>query len=348
MAFTNQNIKLLCLSLVLVLGHWAFQASSARPLDHEQVSMRERHEQWMARHGREYKDDIEKEKRFQIFKENVKRIEEFNRGSGNGKKSYTLGVNAFTDLTNEEFKAIYANNKWKPSNISNSQKTSFSYDGDLADVPSSMDWRTMGAVTGIKDQGPCGCCWAFAVVAAVEGLNAIKTQNLESLSEQQLLDCNGRHMGCDGGYLDTAFDYIKESQGLTTESEYPYHKGPMQQCMVQTDQSQTNTVSITGYKIAENEVEMMKAVSQQPIAVRIDASDENFAAYNGSIFNGPCGTDLDHEVALIGYGTDDATGYDYWLLKNSWGTSWGENGFMRIVRGQNLCGIGIHAAYPTM
>ncbi|KAJ0446756.1 putative fruit bromelain [Helianthus annuus] len=171
----------------------------------------------MARYGRTYKDAAEKERRSKIFHDNVQYIQSFNNAMNKG---YKLAVNEFADLTNEEFRT--ARNRFKAHECSPST-SAFRYE-NVTTVPSSMDWRKKGAVTPVKDQGQCGCCWAFSAVAAMEGITQLKTGKLVSLSEQELVDCDtsGVDQGCEGGLVDNAFDFIVNNKGLTTETNYPY------------------------------------------------------------------------------------------------------------------------------
>ncbi|KAI9071801.1 hypothetical protein K1719_046233 [Acacia pycnantha] len=332
--------KILPLALVL-LGMLASQASS-RIL--QEASMQERHEQWMIQHGRVYKDIQEKEKRFNIFKQNVEYIEGFNR---DGTKPYKLGLNQFADLTNEEFTA--SRNRFKGHMCSSITRTpSFKYE-NVSGVPSSVDWRQQGAVTPIKNQGECGCCWAFSAVAATEGITKLSTGKLISLSEQELVDCDtGVDQGCEGGLMDDAFKFIIKNNGINSEADYPY-KGVDGTCNAHEEGN--HVASIKGYEDvpANSEQALQKAVVNQPVSVAIDASGSDFQFYKSGIFTGSCGTELDHGVTAIGYGVSDNT--EYWLVKNSWGTEWGEEGYIRMQRNvdaqEGLCGIAMQASYPT-
>ncbi|RWR83316.1 senescence-specific cysteine protease SAG39-like protein [Cinnamomum micranthum f. kanehirae] len=325
-----------------ILSIWANQ-SSGRKL-HE-TSMSEMHEQWMAQHGRVYKDAAEKEQRLKIFKENVEFIHSFNNA---GEKPYKLGINEFVDLTNEEFRTT--RNGFRASMVRPMRTTSFMYD-NVTVVPSAMDWRKKGAVTPIKNQGQCGSCWAFSAVAATEGITQLTTGKLISLSEQELVDCDtgGEDEGCWGGFMDQAFDFIQHNKGLTTEANYPY-KGVGGTC--NRKKSTNHAADINGHEDvpANSEKALLQAVANQPVSVAIDASGSAFQFYSSGVFTGDCGTELDHGVTAIGYGIT-TNGTKYWLVKNSWGTGWGEEGYIRMQRDVDaaggLCGIAMSASYPT-
>ncbi|XP_038684098.1 senescence-specific cysteine protease SAG39-like [Tripterygium wilfordii] len=330
----------ICLFLIFIFSTLASLAMSRTLQD---ASMLEKYQQWMHRYGRAYKDEAEKEQRFKIFSQNVARIEAFNKA---GNKFYKLGINEFADLTNEEFRT--SRNRLKGHMVSNDD-VSFKYQ-NVTGIPSSMDWRREGAVTPVKNQDQCGCCWAFSAVAAVEGITKLRTGKLVSLSEQELVDCdvNSEDKGCQGGLMDDAFKFIIKNHGLTTERNYPY-KGADGKC--NTRMAANHAVKIKGYQNvpANNEMALLNAVAHQPISVAIDAGGFEFQFYFGGVFKGSCGNQLNHGVAAVGYGVAE-DGTKYWLVKNSWGPEWGEKGYIRMQRDVKqkggLCGIAMMASYP--
>ncbi|XP_049383992.1 zingipain-2-like [Solanum stenotomum] len=344
MAFNFCLKNIIVLVLFLILSLCPFIVTSR---DLKESSMLERHEKWMAHHGRVYKDDIEKEHRFKTFKENVEFIESFNQ---NGTQRYKLAINKYADLTTEEFKASFMglDTSLLSQQESTDTTTSFKY-GSVTEVPYSMDWRKSGSVTEIKDQGVCGCCWAFSAVAAIEGAYQIANNELISLSEQQLLDCSTQNKGCEGGLMTVAYDFLLQNNGggITTETNYPYEAA---QKVCKTEQSAA--VTISGYEVVpSSESSLLKAVVNQPISVGIAANHE-FHMYGSGIYDGSCSPSLNHAVTVIGYGTSEEDGTKYWIVKNSWGSSWGEEGYMRIARDVGVdgghCGIAKVASFPTV
>ncbi|XP_059284256.1 ervatamin-B [Lycium ferocissimum] len=304
--------------------------------------MLNRYQNWLQKYSRKYQNKDEWNMRFGIYQSNVQFIDFFNSLN----LSYNLTDNAFADMTNQEFKSVYFGYK-EPKQTRQQAATNVTY--DISKLPVSVDWRKKGAVTKVKDQKKCGSCWAFSAVAAVESINQIKTGKLVSLSEQELVDCDvySENQGCNGGFMENAFDFIMKHGGITTEKNYPYI-GKDQKC--NTTKAKQHAVTISGYEqVPDNEDALQTAVVKQPISVAIDAMGYDFQLYSGGIYSGIfCGHMLNHGVTLIGYGVEDDE--KYWLVKNSWGSYWGEDGYIKIKRGSNdnkgMCGIAMQASYP--
>ncbi|EPS62067.1 cysteine proteinase, partial [Genlisea aurea] len=298
-------------------------------------------ESWAAKHKKSYADSDQKARRFEIFKDNLKYVEERNAA---GDRKYKLGLNRFSDLTNEEYRTGFLGRK--PNRSPGTKSVGFATGN--GSVPAAVDWRTRGAVTPVKDQGNCGTCWAFSAIASVEGINEIVTGNLISLSEQELVDCDTNDDGCGGGDMDTAFQFIIINGGIDTEADYPYKQADGR-CNKQ--KRNKKAVSITGYVdvTPNSETALQAAAANQPVSVGIEAGGQDFQNYESGIFTGSCGTDIDHGVAVVGYGTQG--GVDYWIVKNSWGSDWGEGGYIRMQRNvgskTGLCGIAMEGVYPT-
>jgi len=249
-------------------------------------------------------------------------------------------LNHLADLTNAEYQALYLG-----THITVDYKPLYE---ELAPLADSVDWRTKGAVSEIKDQGQCGSCWSFSATGSIEGIHEIKTGKLVSLSEQNLMDCSGSYgnQGCNGGLKDNAFKYVVANKGIDTEASYPY-TGKQGTCHFSTANI---GATITGYKDVSSgsETALTTAINTQPVSVAIDASQNSFQLYkSGVYYEAACSsTRLDHGVLAVGYGTD--SGKDYYIVKNSWGTSWGQKGYIWMSRNQkNNCGIATQASYPT-
>ncbi|XP_059647820.1 cysteine proteinase mucunain-like [Cornus florida] len=307
--------------------------------------LRSIYESWLVRHGKNYNAIGEKEKRFEIFKDNLRFIDERNAEN----RPYKVGLNKFADLTNDEYRSKFVGSKFdRKKMLSTPRSDRYAFRaGD--DLPESVDWRSKGAVAPVKDQGQCGSCWAFSTVGSVEGINKIVTGDMITLSEQELVDCDKSYNnGCNGGLMDYAFEFIINNGGIDSEADYPY-KATDGMC----DQNRKNArvVTINGYEdVPENdEKSLQKAVASQPVSVAIEAGGRDFQLYTSGVFTGHCTQQLDHGVVAVGYGTED--GKDYWIVRNSWGPNWGESGYIRMERNINTktgkCGIAMEASYPT-
>jgi C1A family cysteine protease len=291
---------------------------------------------WMIEQGKTYAAE-EFFAKYEVFKTNFDFVAAHNAGN----HSWTVELNKFADLTRGEFKAIYLG--FKPD-FRLTQPVRALYTGPQAYPSGSLDWSQMGAVTGVKDQGQCGSCWAFSTTGSMEGAIQIKWKVLNSLSEQELVDCGGAYgnLGCNGGLMDRAFKYA-EANGLCSEKDYPY-TAKNGNCNKAGCTAQPYT-KLTGYKdVTTNENSLGAAVDIGPVSVAIEADQQGFQLYKGGVFSGVCGQNLDHGVLTVGYGTD--TGQDYWKVKNSWGTSWGEQGYIRMIRNKDECGIANEPSYP--
>jgi C1A family cysteine protease len=295
--------------------------------------------------SKRYSTIQELEQRFDIFRTNLKNIVSHNLDFT---QNFTMGVNQFTDLTPEEFKAKYINGGLRTEVSSYGCK---SFSSSASGTPSSIDWRTKGAVTSVKDQGQCGSCWTFSATGAVEGAWAIAKGQLVDLAEQELVDCAtgiayGSH-GCNGGQMEGAFKYIIEN-GQCALSSYSYtaKDGTCQKCSAVAHISSCSDVN------PNDQISLKAAVAQQPVAVAISADTRLFQSYSsGVITSSSCYTSLDHGVLIVGYGTEN--GQDYWEVKNSWGTSWGNNGYVKIARSSStndpgVCGIAMDPSFPTV
>ncbi len=224
-------------------------------------------------------------------------------------------------------------------------------------VPESVDWRKRNAVTPVKNQANCGSCWSFSATGSIEGINAITNHKLVNVSEQELIDCSsmyGNH-GCEGGLMDNAFKYVIDNGGLCSEEDYPYNAD---QGMCQSNNCK-NIVVISDYADVEpnNEKVLMRAVAHQPISVAIQANLTSFRFYKSGVYQDPdCGDDLDHGVLIVGYGKDMFQGLDYWIVKNSWTSKWGDEGYVKILRNyekyggdpSGMCGIAVQPSYPII
>ncbi|UJR12560.1 hypothetical protein I4U23_016736 [Adineta vaga] len=298
---------------------------------------------------KQYASNAEEITRRSIWEDHIALIRKHNLEADIGLHTYTLGMNKYGDMTNKEF-VKQMNGLKRSSNVSFSGTCDQYVAPTNFKRPTTVDWRTKGYVTPIKDQGQCGSCWAFSTTGALEGQHFAKTQQLVSLSEQNLVDCSTDYgnYGCDGGLMDNAFKYIKENNGIDTETSYPYE--------ARDDTCRFNTKNVgatdTGCKDVKqySEDDLQDAIATVgPVSVAIDASQTSFQLYKSGVYNEKqCSPEqLDHGVLAVGYGSK--SGHDYYIVKNSWGTSWGIKGYIWMSRNKkNQCGIATLASYPTV
>lgn len=288
-------------------------------------------------HDRVYSSLDEFHKRFNIFVDNMNFAEEQNKKS----TRMTLGITQYSDKTYDEFHHLFTK-FGRPFH-----NTCDTFISDNIDDSDSFDWREQGGVTSVKDQGQCGSCWSFSAIGAMEGAWYILRKELIDLSEQQLVDCSksyGNH-GCNGGLMDNAFQYSIDN-GVCGANDYPYtaEVDECEKCDVIASFSDCRDVS------PNNEVDLRKAVFTSPVSIAIEADTRVFQLYTaGIITSESCGTNLDHGVLVVGYGEED--GVKYWIVKNSWGAGWGEDGYVRIERtddtnSEGICGVAMQPSFP--
>jgi C1A family cysteine protease len=272
-----------------------------------------------------------------IFESNLKYIHSHNSDVN---KPYTLSVNEYADMSWNEFKTKYVGNV---PYVGVPRRVAVASTQLPPSLPTHVDWRQTNKVSPIKNQRACGSCWAFSAISSIETNHAILNGTLVALSEQQLVDCSTENSGCNGGLMDLAFQYA-ESHSICAENEYPYeaYDGKCKPCG-----GIINVKSIVDIPAGDEDA-MKEAVSRGAISVAIEADKMDFQFYSAGVFNSKtCGTNLDHGVSVIGYGVDADRG-DYWIVRNSWGDSWGEKGYIRLARGVNQCGVALSSSYPVL
>ncbi|XP_044731291.1 uncharacterized protein LOC123294240 [Chrysoperla carnea] len=297
---------------------------------------------YIQKFNKTYETKIEYKRRFNIFKQNMKKIKELNQYE-QGTAKY--GTTMFTDMTRKEFEQYLGYNP----NLGNANNLPL----PMADIPNielpdAVDWRKEGAVTGVKNQGQCGSCWAFSVTGNVEGQYYLKNKKLLEFSEQELVDCDKLDDGCSGGLMDNAYRSIEKLGGLETESDYPY-EARNDKCIL--NKSKVRVQLKGAVNITSDEVGMAKWLAKNgPISIAINANAMQF--YMGGVshpWKVLCNPkQLDHGVLIVGYGTTRNQFFNktmpYWIVKNSWGKLWGEQGYYRIYRGGGTCGVN---QYPS-
>jgi C1A family cysteine protease len=325
---------------------WGQEFEDYSSLNHKAIF-----QEWKKDFGKTYVSLVDEAAHYLTFLDNLYLITETNAEH----LSYRLRLNQFADLNSEQFKLMIHGHtgscyKRDPSRRVINANTA----GDVGANPTSIDWRNNNGknyVTPVKNQGQCGSCWAFSTTGSLECDSAIAGKPLTSLSEQQLVDCSHAYgnLGCDGGTMDAAFKYVKANGGLCSETAYPY-KGVGGTCKSST--CGTFYDPITGYTdvTTDSEASLTTAVASGCVSVAIEADQTAFQFYSSGILSGTCGTSLDHGVLLVGYGSQ--SGSEYWWLKNSWGTSWGEKGYCQLCRNCNKngakgeCGVNEEPSFP--
>lgn len=294
-----------------------------------------------------------------VFAENLRKILSHNQKED---KTFTMAMNEFGSMTEEEF--VKARMGFKQPRLDVERNgpiapriTYLRNEVAMADPPAEFDWTQKGMVASVKNQGSCGSCWAFSAVAAMESAYAIKTGKLVEFSEQMLVSCDDTDYGCQGGWMDSAFDWVERiSGGLCTEADYPYSSG-MSSARGECQRSQCQVVPDSAPKgyvdVPSNENAMAAALAQHgPLSVAIEADQAAFQFYHTGVMTGTCGTHLNHGVLIVGYGVDKTSGIPFWKVKNSWGAGWGEEGYIRIQRNKRWpvggqCGISQKPSYPV-
>jgi C1A family cysteine protease len=281
---------------------------------------------FIAEHNKQYSTD-QFFNRYNIFKANVDYIRQENDKS----LSYTLGMNQFGDLTANEFKTQVVGGCFAGRQGASEPLPSMGAD------PDPVNWQAQGRVQRVKNQGQCGSCWAFSAIGSLESADAISKQAApQDLSEQQLVDCAGSqgNQGCNGGLMNQAFDYLMQFGGSEGQSDYPY---TARDGSCKADKGKVKVQVKNHKELQASEDALGRALKDGPVSVAIEADQSIFQFYKSGVLDGNCGKNLDHGVLAVGYGADSNHGY--WIVKNSWGTSWGNQGYVWIRQGKNMCGI---------
>jgi len=296
---------------------------------------------FILKYKKHYTSD-EFQRRLNIFRENKAEIARLNHQSFEKNLTTKFGINKFADLSKEEFKAKYMG--YKPSHVESKIEETLHL---TAPLPASLDWRTKGAVSPIKNQEQCGSCWAFSATEGVESAWFLSKGQLLQLSPQQIVSCDTYDGGCNGGDLPTAFQYVQQN-GLETGAVYPYTSGNGDSGTCNYN-SQDVVAHISGFKYATtsgNETQMQVAmVTNGPLSICVDA--ETWQYYQSGVITHGCGDSLDHCVQIVGWSQTSAN-VPYWIIRNSWGTDWGLNGYLWVERNKDECGVSDEATWVTI
>ncbi|XP_007249826.2 cathepsin S [Astyanax mexicanus] len=300
---------------------------------------------WKKKHYKSYSTEVEEMGRREIWERNLQLISLHNLEASMDIHTYDLAMNHMGDLTREEILDMMAGTR-VPRRLK--ERSSFvSFAG--VQVPDSVDWREKGYVTNVKQQGSCGSCWAFSAAGALEGQLMRTTGQLVSLSPQNLVDCSSKYgnKGCHGGFMSQAFQYVIDNGGIDSDASYPYN-GMDGQCKYNPSDRAANCTSYSFLPEGNEEALKTAVATIGPVSVAIDATRPQFILYRSGVYYDPsCTKNVNHGVLVVGYGT--LNGEDYWLVKNSWGTGFGDGGYIRMARNKgNMCGIASYCCYPIM
>lgn len=310
-------------------------------------------EEFKDKYNKDYQTEDEEVYRAGVWSSNIDVIKGHNAEAEAGVHSFHLGENELADMTSDEITAYF--NGLLSTEPARSGVL-FNADISVEDLPAAVDWRDKKVVTPVKNQEQCGSCWAFSTTGSLEAAHALSTKTLVSLSEQNLVDCSakqGNH-GCLGGLMDFGFQYIKDNGGIDTEESYPYTAKTGKECLYNASNSGATLTSWVDIPHG-SEADLQKAVATVgPVSVGIDASRPTFHFYKKGVYHDKTcsSTKLDHGVLAVGYGTEKATNHkakDFWIVKNSWGATWGMQGYINMARNkENSCGIATSASYPVV
>jgi cathepsin F len=305
-------------------------------------------QKFIKKYNKKYESMNEYLARFNVFRQNLLQTLK------SGKQNHRTGITKFSDLTQQEFAKTYLNLEFPATALLNLYPAQVKHPNAS---PDAFDWRDKGVVAPVKDQGSCGSCWAFSTVGNLEGLYALKKGVVKTFSEQLLVDCDTSDSGCNGGLMELSFTWLKKNGGFQLDTDYPY-TGRKSTC--KQDKSKFVDMTVTGYvklgssastwsPVDEDEVKDF-LVETGPLAIALNANP--LQTYTGGVLDltkSQCNPDgMNHAVTLVGYGTEEKSGLDFWIVKNSWGKSWGESGYFRIARGKGTCGINQYITTATV
>jgi len=318
-----------------------YKMSTAQTTNQVPEHVKQMFNSWKSQYERGYGVDAEEAYRLQVFNENYNTVNSLNARGG-----ASFELNKFGDMTKEEFKKTYLGAQQDDSLKTNVESL------NTLKLSDEVDWSSNGAVSPIKDQGQCGSCYAFSATGALEGLAYVSNNYLWYFSEQQIVDCAKSYgnAGCSGGLMSHVFQYTA-AKGINMESEYPYTSVDTASCNSSVERQARKVNSSYTDVPTHNNNEMMAAITKQPISVGVEADDWQF--YKNGVFDNwdTCGEQLNHGVLAVGYGTDSSSGKMYYKIKNSWGASWGQNGYIylerKVTNDAGLCGVLINGSYPN-